>query len=300
VSSVHLVSSKNGEGVAVAVGAVRKERMGRDVYVVGAANVGKSAFVRALVRDMASMTSRQFDPGAMAQTKRLPVESSMPGTTLKAIPLEVFSTGGVLYDTPGLHLHHRVPHILTPAENKDLHPRKKLRAYIPMPPGDLLILVNGGSKEEDPARDRNYEEFASYEWGGLARLDVAPGDESVHLVFFGPPALKVKLKPASDENVASGEIAGVDAVAFGAESVQARGGLRLAKTATLRPPRRGSGVEPIADIAISGVPGWVAVYCSGRRGAGCVDVRVFTPIGVEVFVRPPLPVPAPLTAAEDE
>ena len=34
------------QGVAEAVATIRKERRGRDVYVLGAANVGKSAFVR--------------------------------------------------------------------------------------------------------------------------------------------------------------------------------------------------------------------------------------------------------------
>ncbi len=44
------VSSKSGAGVPAAVAAIRRERRGRDVYVMGAANVGKSAFIRALVR----------------------------------------------------------------------------------------------------------------------------------------------------------------------------------------------------------------------------------------------------------
>lgn len=35
-----------GRGVAEIVKAARIERKGRDVYVMGAANVGKSAFVR--------------------------------------------------------------------------------------------------------------------------------------------------------------------------------------------------------------------------------------------------------------
>ena len=37
---------------------------GRDVYVVGAANVGKSAFVRSLLREMGSVASRHFDAAA--------------------------------------------------------------------------------------------------------------------------------------------------------------------------------------------------------------------------------------------
>ena len=35
-----------GEGIAEVAKAVRLERRGRDVYIMGAANVGKSAFVR--------------------------------------------------------------------------------------------------------------------------------------------------------------------------------------------------------------------------------------------------------------
>ena len=44
------VSSRTGAGVPEAVGAIRRERRGRDVFVMGAANVGKSAFIRALMK----------------------------------------------------------------------------------------------------------------------------------------------------------------------------------------------------------------------------------------------------------
>ena len=44
------VSARTGEGVSEAVAAIRRERRGRDVYAMGAANVGKSAFIRALVK----------------------------------------------------------------------------------------------------------------------------------------------------------------------------------------------------------------------------------------------------------
>lgn len=52
VTSTHLVSSRSGEGVAAVASKVARERKGRDVFVVGAANVGKSAFVRALLKEM--------------------------------------------------------------------------------------------------------------------------------------------------------------------------------------------------------------------------------------------------------
>lgn len=40
-------------------------------------------------------------------------------------------------DTPGVHLHHRLPHLLSPEELKELHPRKRLRPYYPPLPQDL-------------------------------------------------------------------------------------------------------------------------------------------------------------------
>ena len=49
----------------------------------------------------------------------------------------------------------------------------------------------------------------------------------------------------------------------------------------------------IGDLAVSGVPGWVAISAGGRAK---VKVRVWTPIGIEAYVRPPLPCPNPALA----
>lgn len=42
----YVLSSKTSAGVPEAVAFIRRRRLGRDVYIVGAANVGKSAFTR--------------------------------------------------------------------------------------------------------------------------------------------------------------------------------------------------------------------------------------------------------------
>ena len=60
------------------------ERKGRDVYVLGAANVGKSTFIRAALKAM----REEGNFGVPA--KRLPTASAMPGTTLGVIPLRAF------------------------------------------------------------------------------------------------------------------------------------------------------------------------------------------------------------------
>ena len=41
----------------------------------------------------------------------LPLARPAPGPRADA-------AGGLLYDTPGLHLHHRMPHLLSPEEKK--------------------------------------------------------------------------------------------------------------------------------------------------------------------------------------
>lgn len=74
---------------------------------------------------------------------------------------------------------------------------------------------------------------------------------------------------------------------FGQQSVLARGGLKVTKTVTVE----ATGLDDaVADIAVSGLPGWVAI--SAPRGRGPISLRLWAPRGVEVFVRPPMPVPS--------
>jgi nitric-oxide synthase len=55
--------------VEAATAKICRERKGRDVFVVGAANVGKSAFVRAMLREMSRMEGSNFDAAAMANSR---------------------------------------------------------------------------------------------------------------------------------------------------------------------------------------------------------------------------------------
>jgi nitric-oxide synthase len=101
---------------------VCRERKGRDVYIIGAANVGKSAFVRAMLRDMGKFDGDNFDPAAMANGRFLPVESAMPGTTLGIIPLQAFANGGTLYGGWALDAQDAHLHTYTDQSTSDLDP----------------------------------------------------------------------------------------------------------------------------------------------------------------------------------
>lgn len=95
----------------------------------------------------------------------------------------------------------------------------------------------------------------------------------------------------------AGQEAGADFVdpVFAARSVADRGGLRLARTIDLA----GAGeITTLTDICVAGLPGWVAVV----SGAGDepLKMRLWTPRGVEVHVRPPIPCPTPVSVAQME
>lgn len=286
VISMHVVSSKTKQGIDEVVADIKKNRLGRDVYIIGAANVGKSAFVRAFVKEMSSMTSKQFDPLAIKKSRRLPVESSMPGTTLSSIPLEVFQSGEKLYDTPGLHIHHRLPHILTPQENKLLHPKKRLQTFV--------------AKQVNNEPDHH----TCYCWGGVVRVHLLDCPEHTSLTFFGPSdVLRVSILSFSTGTLKSmirNSNEGVEKTddfaiekGFGAASVLSRGGLRIAKKASIKtntPKNRLGSTDAVADIAISGIPGWIQISCPNSDQTNPqINLVIEAPVGIEVFVRPPIP-----------
>ena len=335
VAGAAAVSSKTGAGMPFAAASLRRARAGRDVVVLGAANVGKSAFVRALVQEMRRADGPQFDAAAASVAKRLPVASAVPGTTLGRIPLAAFSAGGSLVDTPGLHLHHRLVHLLRPEEVGLLQPTGPLRAR--RPPAPVALEVDGegrGGGAGPPPKAAS--ESATYLWGGLARFDLElpSASSSVDIQFVGPAVLPIAaLPPVSSEEEVPSEV--VDAAvaaaaaavrargaagsrggevpspsspppAFGRESVDARGGLRVSRVVELK----GNGL----DVCVSGLPGWVALRPVGTLTAARSNssnktsrnpsnfalegrLTVWVPKGVEVFVRPPLPVEEPLVAS---
>ena len=197
-----------------AVSFVMRERKGRDVFLIGAANVGKSAFVKAMLKvrgscrlcccccsssssssssccccsclarqDLGSAQSRNFNPAALAAGRQLPVESPMPGTTLSFIPIRAFADDSAIFDTPGVHLPHRLPHLLTPEENRGLTPSKRMAAYVaPAPAGrePSATAPNGGGAR------------ATYLWGGIVRIDLVSGPGGTALAFYNVGAMKVR------------------------------------------------------------------------------------------------------------
>jgi hypothetical protein len=238
--------------------------------------------------------------------------------------------------------------MLTPAELRLLHPRKRLMAFSPPSPLDILR----DQEDDDDDNEQREDSFisknanfsssdaiagssgdkpkpktvtASYIWSGLVRVDVLSGPPSCSLAFYGPRTMRVYALPLlaegqevdfevededeeDDEEVdeflqevldeQQGEVPNSSSSSkkgskgnselFCKESVQARGGL-VPHSFVVKSPIPTAAC--LADVAVSGLPGWVGVYAPFSKQD--IVLRVWVPRGVEVFLRPPLPCPAP-------
>ena len=182
LAGIECVSGRKGDGVDKSVTAMFAERKGRDVYVIGSANVGKSTFIRAALKSMRELGN--FGVPA----KRLPTASAMPGTTLGIIPLRAFEGRGVLYDTPGVFLHHRMNSILPGEDIKRFKLGGSLVRYVPRRRCD---------DDASDASDRTDFTGLSLLWGPLIRVDIAVATPAAGLVFYGPKGVRVTVVETS-------------------------------------------------------------------------------------------------------
>lgn len=129
----------------------------------------------------------------------------MPGTTLGIIKLQALSRKGAVFDTPGIHITHRLTHLLNLKELRSLHPTRRLASYVPPAPYEISKqqlqrrnLESGRFQDGDVLAvfDEEPEEASgSYFWGGIAQIDILQAPVSLGLVFVGPRVLKAHAFP---------------------------------------------------------------------------------------------------------
>lgn len=113
---VVLCSAAKGLHIDEVIAAIERYRRGRDVYVVGATNVGKSTLINRILREAGE------DAGEITT-------SPYPGTTLDVIhiPLE---DGRALIDTPGIVRRDRLSEWLTPEDLRVVVPRGEIHPRV--------------------------------------------------------------------------------------------------------------------------------------------------------------------------
>ncbi|WP_349407902.1 ribosome biogenesis GTPase YqeH [Pseudalkalibacillus sp. SCS-8] len=160
---VELMSAGKRMRIQEVAEAIESYRNGRDVYIVGATNVGKSTFINQLIQEYSEETSS------------LITTSHYPGTTLDLIeiPLDEQSS---LYDTPGIINHHQIAHYISKTDLKKITPKKEVKPKVyQLKDGQTLFL------------------------GGLARFDYASGPNQSFICYLSNelPIHRTKLENAS-------------------------------------------------------------------------------------------------------
>lgn len=144
---VVLTSAKNKAAIKDLIAKIEQYRQGRDVYVVGVTNVGKSTLINAIIQEITG-------------DKDVITTSRFPGTTLDKIEIPL-DDGSYIFDTPGIIHRHQMAHYLTAKTLKYASPQKEIKPKTyQLNSGQTLFLA------------------------GLARFDFVAGDKQGFTGFF--------------------------------------------------------------------------------------------------------------------
>ncbi|WP_119325993.1 ribosome biogenesis GTPase YqeH [Companilactobacillus musae] len=108
-----MVSAVKGTNVDELMDMIEKYRDGKDVYVVGTTNTGKSTLINRII-------------SSHSDIKDLITTSRFPGTTLDQIDIPL-DDGHYLIDTPGIIHRYQLAHFLNAQDLKTVTPKKPLR-----------------------------------------------------------------------------------------------------------------------------------------------------------------------------
>lgn len=128
---VVLTSAQHHQAIKDLMARIEVARKGRDVYVVGVTNVGKSTLINAIIQEITG-------------DKDIITTSRFPGTTLDKIEIPL-DDGSYIFDTPGIIHRHQMAHYLSAKNLKYVSPRKEIKPKTyQLNPGQTLFLAGLG------------------------------------------------------------------------------------------------------------------------------------------------------------
>mmetsp|Transcript_5854 Transcript_5854/g.8786 ORF Transcript_5854/g.8786 Transcript_5854/m.8786 type:complete len:423 (+) Transcript_5854:166-1434(+) len=138
---IHLISCKTGHGVGTLMKKMKERamNMGMDLYVIGAANVGKSSFINHLLQDQNLVKKQSKKNKLLSQGLTV---SIVPGTTLDFLRVEMGDKVR-LYDTPGLIMPHQLTAQLNQIELKSVIPQRPVE-HVTLRLAEGKIVLLGG------------------------------------------------------------------------------------------------------------------------------------------------------------
>lgn len=142
-----LTSAQNHHAIKELIERIDSLRQGRDVYVVGVTNVGKSTLINAIIREITG-------------DRDVITTSRFPGTTLDKIEIPL-DDGSYIFDTPGIIHRHQMAHYLSDKALKLVSPKKEIKPKTyQLNPNQTLFLA------------------------GLARFDFIEGEKQGFTAYF--------------------------------------------------------------------------------------------------------------------
>ncbi|MFC0215856.1 ribosome biogenesis GTPase YqeH [Paenibacillus chartarius] len=177
VVDVVLCSAKKNMGFDRVIASIGEHRDGRDVYVVGATNVGKSTLINRLISDFSDLESEL-------------TVSQYPGTTLDMVKIPL-DDGHYVIDTPGIVYKHRLTELVAKRDLARIMPDKQLKPLV-FQLDEKQTLFFGGLARFDFVRGA-HQSFTIYLAGGLTvhrtKLDRADELYAGHLgELLAPPS----------------------------------------------------------------------------------------------------------------
>jgi ribosome biogenesis GTPase A len=248
-SGVHLVSAHTGMGVNILSEQLEQLlAQGKEVWVVGAQNAGKSSIINRL-------SKRYGGPGPEDGG---PLASHLPGTTIGVVRLEdLLPNGSDVFDTPGLLQPFQVASRLNNEEARMVLPRRRLQP-----------------------RTYRAEIGSTIHIGGLARVDVVDGPQrTMYLTVWVssdvPTHYMVKGEGGKADALFAKHAGGKLSPPIGEKRVRQLGewGSRTVSV------YGSSWQKSDRDITIGGL-GWIGVGVNGNA-----SFRVWTHEGVQVATR---------------
>ncbi len=143
---VFLMSAVKYKNIDYIINEITNHAAGKDIYIVGATNVGKSTFINTLLKSYAD------------SKKDVITVSFFAGTTLNLIKIPF--GGNYIIDTPGLINDNQITHYLSPKALKVVTPKKEIKPKVfQLDSGQTLF------------------------FGGLARIDFITGEKTSFICY---------------------------------------------------------------------------------------------------------------------
>lgn len=139
---IFLISADKDYGIEEVASYIKQKSKGKDVYVVGATNVGKSTFVNRLIKLLAVDNSIEL------------TTSKYPGTTLNIVAIPLSAKQSII-DTPGVVNRQRYSELVLPETLNAIIPKKTIKPKVFQLSGEQSLFFGGLARIDQINRTNN-------------------------------------------------------------------------------------------------------------------------------------------------